>query len=59
MRLTDEAMLQLLGSSTAPAAYALSFSKDRQQEFLEEKEVRSEFVSASVLDSCSFSLPLM
>ncbi len=40
VKLTTEAMDQL-GCSAAAAAYALAYSEDRQQEFLEEKDVNN------------------
>ena len=46
MKLTSEAMAQFECSGGA-AAYALAFSNDRQQLFLEEKEVR--FVATSMI----------
>ncbi len=38
IKLSDEGMVQL-GLAPVPSAYALAYSKDRKQEFLEEKEV--------------------
>ncbi len=38
VKLSDEGMVQL-GLAPVPSAYALAYSKDRKQEFLEEKEV--------------------